>query len=87
MEHQQYTAEEIARRAKDQYEQHIRPHLGETSRGQYLMIDIESGSYELGEDLSTLSSRLCEKHQDAVLYAMRIGFPATGRIGKSGSES
>jgi hypothetical protein len=81
MSYVDYTTDEVVRRGQALYEQAIRPIVEADNQGNYLVIDIETGNYEVGDDYGRLSDRLHEKHPDAALYAMRIGFPALGRIG------
>ena len=81
MPHPRYSNEEIGRRGQAIYEERLRPKVETGNKGKYLVIDIETGDYEMGDDLMALSDRLHAKHQGAALYAMRIGYPATGRIG------
>ena len=52
-----------------------------TLKGKFLSIDIETGAYEINADEGTSSIALLEKHPEAVLYCVRIGFPAAHRIG------
>jgi hypothetical protein len=81
MPHPRFSSEEIGRRGQELYDQKIRPKVEAGNKGKYLIIDIETGDYELGEDLMALSDHLHARHEDAALYAIRIGYPATGRIG------
>ena len=79
--HPHYTAEEIAVRAKILYEQDIRAKVEANNKGKYLVIDIETGDYEIDEDHFAASKRAAEKHPDGARFAMRIGYQAMGRIG------
>ncbi len=81
MSYLQYTPEEVAQRGKAIYEQEIRAKVETGNEGKYLVIDIETGDYEIGDDYLTPSKLLHAKHEGAALYAMRIGYPAVGRIG------
>jgi hypothetical protein len=81
MGHPRFTAEEIGARARALYEQSIRAKVEAEHRGKYLVIDIETGEYEIGEDYLTLSRELQARHADAALHIIRIGYPTAGRIG------
>jgi hypothetical protein len=52
--------------------------------GFFLSIDIESGSYELSQRHWDGSRKLKESHPDAIIYTLRIGYPAavslSGRV-------
>jgi hypothetical protein len=78
-----YTDEEIARRAEDLYERQIRSKVEAENKGRILVIDIETGSYEIDDDLLTAAHRARAKNPDAVLYSLRIGYPALAKMGGS----
>ena len=44
--------------------------------GKIISINIETGEYEIGDDLIVTSRRLREKQADAVIWSERIGFNA-----------
>lgn len=81
MAHSDYTAEEIVRRGKALYEQQIRPQVEAGHEGQFLVVDIETGAYEIAPDDLTASDRLVQRKPNAVLYGLRIGSPAAYRLG------
>ena len=81
MAHPLYSAEEIIRRGKTLYEQKLRPQVETGNAGKVLVINVETGEYELDADHLTASDRAVAKHPGAPLYAMRIGSPALGRLG------
>jgi hypothetical protein len=82
MGHSRFSGEEIAQRGEDIYEKSIRPQV-ETGEniGKLLSIDIETGDYEIGEDLVEISQRLQRKHPDAAIWAKRIGYNAVYSLG------
>jgi hypothetical protein len=77
----QYSKEEIVRRGEEWYEREIRAKVEEGNIGKYLVIDIDTGDYEIDEDHLTAARRAQAKRPGAVLYGMRIGYPALGKIG------
>jgi hypothetical protein len=81
MGHPRYSADDIGRRGEAIYEQRLRAVLEEGNRGKVLVIDIETGDYELGDDELILARRLRSKNPDAALYGMRIGYPSLARVG------
>ena len=81
MPHPRYTAEEVARRALALYEERIRAQVEQGNDNKVLVIDIETGEYEMDADHLTAARRALAKHPDAALFALRIGRPAMGRIG------
>ncbi len=75
------TAREIVERGYAIYESRIRPLVEREHFGQYLVIDIETGEYEIDADHLAASNRAAAKRANPLLFAMRIGYRAGGRIG------
>ena len=50
-------------------------------RGDYVVIDVETGDYELDADELVASDRAVAKHPGAALFTVRVGYPTAGRIG------
>jgi hypothetical protein len=69
-------AEDIARRGQEAYEKAIRAKVEAGNKGKVLVIDVDTGDYEMGDDDMELADRLHAKRENARLYAMRIGFSA-----------
>ena len=76
-----YSREEVAERGEAIYEQHIRTNVESESKGKYLVLDIESGEYEIDQDDLVATKRMMAKCPDAILYGLRIGYPAAYRLG------
>lgn len=73
---------EIARRGRDLYDRTFRTHVETAANlGRIISIDIETGNYEIGEDLLDLSMRLQLKSPGAIVWAERIGFNAVYAVG------
>ena len=81
MPYAQYSADEAARRGEAIYEQQIRPKVGGEHHGKFVVVDIETGAYEIDEDDLAATKRLLAKRPEAVLYGARIGHPTAYRIG------
>ena len=60
-----YNREEIAQRGAEIYDRDIRPHVEKGNEGKIVAIDIETGAYELGENIVTTSDRLLARYPDA----------------------
>lgn len=84
MPHPRYSSVEITHRGNELYEQRIRK-LVETQEnlGKIVSIDIETGDYEVGDDLISTGDRLFARHPGAALYGARIGYNAVYAIGGS----
>lgn len=72
---------DISRRGTELYEKHIRPLVERENSGKYLVLDIETGEYEIDEDHLAASNRAAAKRPNALLFTLRIGYPVGGRIG------
>lgn len=81
MSYSDYSQGSIAARGEEIYHQRLREKVESNHKGKFLTIDIETGNYEIDADEVVSSMRLLEKRPDAVLYCLRIGFPAAHRIG------
>ena len=73
--------EEFARRGNESYERQIRPQVEAGNTGKIVAIDIETGAYEVAEDLLTASDRLWARSPDAQPWFVRIGYRAVHRFG------
>ena len=49
--------------------------------GKFLVLDIESGDYEIGDDEMEASRRSRAKHPDGIRYLLRIGYRAAASLG------
>ena len=83
MPYTHYTAEEVAARGEALYEQRIQPHVEATHQGKFVVVDIETGDYEIDADDLAATKRALAKRPDAVLYGLRIGYPTAYRLGGS----
>jgi hypothetical protein len=81
MPHAQLTAEEIGRRGQEIYDRQIRSQVETGNRGKFLVLDVETGAYEMDADDLTASKRLLARLPEALLYGMRIGYPTAYRLG------
>lgn len=75
MPYANYPPEEVESRGEDLYQQQIRPKVEAANRGKFVVIDIETGDFELDEDDLQATKRALAKRPDAVLYGVRVGYP------------
>jgi hypothetical protein len=74
--------EEVARRAKQIYETEIRQKVEvEENIGKMIIIDIETGDYEIEDAGLQAAHNLYEKHPYARLFGIRIGYNVAASIG------
>lgn len=65
--------EEIVPRGEEIYERDVRPKLGPEHEGKFVVIDIETGDYEVSDDDGEAFGRAEEKHPEAVFFVLRVG--------------
>ena len=68
-------------RAREVYRSLIGSELERANRGRFVALDIESRDFEIGDDRLEVSKRLRDRHPNAIMSVLRIGYPAIGRIG------
>ena len=74
-----YAAEEVESRGTAIYEGKIR-HLVEPGEiGKFVVIDVDSGDYEIDERDGTAAGRLLKRRPGAMTWAVRVGYPAAYR--------
>ncbi len=81
MPYAKYSPKEVESRGEQIYEQQIRPKVEAGSKGKFVVIDIETGEYEIDDDDLQATKRALAKRADAVLYGLRIGYPTAYTMG------
>jgi hypothetical protein len=76
-----YSKEEFARRGDEIYERDIRPRVETGDEGKFVVIDIETGAYEIDVDELAASDRLLARNPDAQLWVTRVGSRYARRFG------
>jgi hypothetical protein len=76
-----YSKEELARRGQELYEAGIRQQVEAGNEGKIVAIDIETGEFEVNENLVTATNRLFERHPNAQPWVIRIGHRAVDHFG------
>jgi hypothetical protein len=76
-----YPKEEIVKRGDAIFEKDIRSHLKGRDPMDYVVIDIETGDYEVDTDNLTACLRLRERNPDAQIYGRRVGSRTIGHFG------
>jgi hypothetical protein len=71
--HPRYSKEEFARRGDAIYESSVSSRMGPADTGKFVLIDIESGDYELDADEIAASDRLLARRPDAQVWLRRVG--------------
>ncbi len=83
MPYTRYTPQEVEARGEATYVQQIRDKVEPQHKGKFLVIDIETGDYEIDADDLVATQQLLTTHPNAVIYGLRIGFPTAYSLGGS----
>ena len=77
MAHTRVSSKDIDQIGKQLYDRRIRA-LVETEEniGRIVVIDVETGDYEVAEEGLIAGHRLQQRHPDAVMLCLRIGYNA-----------
>jgi hypothetical protein len=76
-----YSKEELARRGQELYESGIQQQVEMGNDSKIVAIDIETGDFEVDENIVPATNRLFERHPDAQPWVIRIGHRAVDRFG------
>jgi len=76
-----YSDAEFARRGGEIYDRDIRPQVdNDQNRGKYVLIDIETGAWEMDSDERVAAKRLDERVPDPQVWFLRVGLPSAVRF-------
>ena len=73
--------EAFAQRGEAYYDRVLRSKLEPKHVGKYLVLDIETGDFEVDADEMAALTRAEAKHPDSFFYILRVGYTAAGGIG------
>ena len=73
--------DEHAQRGDEIYERTVVPHLRPEDQGKLVLIDVESGDYEMDRNENTAFNRLLARRPDAQVWLRRVGFDYVHRFG------
>jgi hypothetical protein len=76
-----YSKEEFAQRGDEIYESQVRQQVEEGNHGRIVAIDIETGAFEVADDLLTASKHLSARVPDSQTWFVRIGHLAVDHFG------
>lgn len=76
-----YQLGEISSLGKAIYQSKIKHLVEPQENGKFIVIDVESGDYEIDEQDVVASSRLRERRPNAVTYGVLIGYRAAYSLG------
>jgi hypothetical protein len=70
----QYTPEEIGRIGTEIYQRQLRSQVMPHYKGQFLILDITSGDYEIDADDASAEERLRARRPAGIFFGLRIGY-------------
>jgi peptide subunit release factor RF-3 len=76
-----YSKEEFARRGDEIYESQVRNQVEADNYGRIVAIDIETGAFEVADNILSATGKLFERLPDAQPWIVRIGHRAVHRFG------
>jgi hypothetical protein len=76
-----YSKEAIARRGQELYESGIRQQVETGNEGRIVAINIETGDFEVDENVVPATNRLFERQPNAQPWVIRIGHRAVDHFG------
>lgn len=66
---------ELVRQGQALYDRELRPKLEPEHKGDYLVLDVGTGQYELDEDECAAIRRARAKKPHTLFYILRVGYP------------
>ena len=81
MSYAKYSPEEVEERGEALYASQIRQMVEAGNRGKFVVIDIETGDYEIDDDDLQATKRALANRPEAILYGVRIGYPTSYNLG------
>ena len=77
----QEAAKAFVEKGQKIYEETIKPLIDpEQQRGKFVVIDVESGDYEIDKRDAVATRRLLDRRPGAYTYAVRVGRPTAYRM-------
>jgi hypothetical protein len=76
-----YSKEELAQRGQALYDSSIRQKVEVGNESKIVAIDIETGAFEVDENVVPATNRLFERFPDAQPWVIRIGHRAVDHFG------
>lgn len=79
--------DEIAERGERVYGDSIRDKVESNRQGEYVVLDVDTGEFEVNKDRSAALDRMETRRPNSNLYIVRVGYPAAVRIGGAAASN
>ena len=76
-----YSKDAFAKRGDEIYETQVRPQVETGNYGKIVAIDIETGAFEVADEILTATGNLFQRIPNAQPWIVRIGYRAVHRFG------
>src|SRR5206468_8566090 len=76
-----YSKEEFSRRGEEIFEREIRSQVADRDKNDFVLIDVETGAYEVDGDEQVASRRLRARVPEAQIWMRRVGSRYSHRFG------
>ena len=76
-----YSKDAFAKRGDEIYETQVRPQVETGNYGKIVAIDIETGAFEVADEILTATGNLFQRIPNAQHWIVRIGYRAVHRFG------
>ena len=81
MPYENYSADEVESRGEEIYARRIRKIVEPGNHGRFIVIDIQSGDFEVDDNDLQATKRALARHPEGVFYGLRIGYPTAYTLG------
>jgi hypothetical protein len=81
MQDTRFTSDEIVKRGQALYDEQIRLKVEAGNKGKFLVINVETGEFEMDADDVAAAKRARSRFPDAPLFSMRVGYLGAYRRG------
>jgi len=78
--------EELGRRGQEYYDKFLRAKLFPDHKGEFVVLDPDTGDYEIDEDEVAAVDRAMAKHPDTLFYILRVGYRTADSFGGDDGE-
>lgn len=77
----QLTPEQVAEKGAEIYEKKLKSALEPEHKGKFVVIDVISSEYFLGDNLLEALENARKKYKDRLFHSVRVGFPGVFKLG------
>ena len=81
-----YSIDEVCDRGERIYEERIKALVEPQENGRFIVIDIESGDYEIADEGMDASRILRDRRPHSVRFGAKVGYPAAFNLGWGGES-